>query len=298
MRPSGLLCYYEYSGPRSILGDHGSSAKVEANLLQLQADRSKAYSGILSEAAIKRMRKAIQIMVASAKWKTAYHRDTGKKFRWKINFITLTLSSAQGEFSDTEVMQKCFQPMLRIFREKFGVVSYVWRAERQENGNIHYHIMADTWCNWRYVRTYWNRCQNKLGFIDSFAAVHGHRDPNSTDIHSVKAIRNLAAYMAKYMAKNAPKEKRLWENDSPAENVITGKVWDCSMNLKTAKFPSLVIDGEVFKAVNLSFETFNTKILDADFSQFCVQSDFEKGQSWAPIMKTTYRAFIDSIGSN
>lgn len=244
------------------------------------------------------MRKAIQIMVASAKWKTAYHRDTGKKFRWKINFITLTLSAPQGNFSDPEIMKACFQPMIRIFREKFGVVSYVWRAERQENGNIHYHIMADTWCNWRYVRTYWNKCQNKLGFIDSFEREHGHRDPNSTDIHSVKKIRNLAAYMAKYMAKGAPAAKKVTSIPEPATNIITGKVWDCSMNLKTARFPSLVIDGDVFDSVNLSFSTFNQKILDADFSQFCVQSDFDKRQAWSPTMKETYKTFIDSVGSN
>ncbi len=244
------------------------------------------------------MRKAIQIMVASAKWKVAYIRDTGRKFKWKINFITLTLSYSQGDFTDPEIMVKCFQPMLRILREKFGVVSYVWRAERQVNGNIHYHIMTDTWCNWRYVRTYWNRCQNKLGLIDQFEKEHGHRDPNSTDIHSVKAIRNLAAYMAKYMAKGAPKEKKLWQSDAPAENVINGKVWDCSMNLKKAKFPSLVIDGETFTAVNLSFTVFNDKILEMDFAHLCIQSDFQKGQAWSPSMKTTYRSFLNSIGTN
>lgn len=287
IRPSGLLCYYEYSGPTSKFPKPQKGKVADG-----------AYSGVLSQAAIKRMRKAIQIMVASAKWKVAYHRDTGKKFKWKINFITFTLSSPQGNRSDAEIMKHCFQPMLRILREKFGVVSYVWRAERQENGNIHYHVMADTWCNWRFVRTYWNKCQNKLGFIDEFEQQHGHRDPNSTDIHSVKAIRRLAAYMAKYMAKGAPKPKQIWEADAPPVNVITGKVWDCSNNLKQAKYPSMVIDAEIFKAVNLSFETFNEKVLEVDFAYLCIQSEFDKARAWSSSMKEAYKNFIDAVGSN
>lgn len=45
-------------------------------------------------------------------------------------------------------------------------------------------------------------------------------EPNSTDVHGVKNIRNLGAYLADYMAK---KEE--------GKDTIAGRVWGCSYSL-------------------------------------------------------------------
>jgi len=84
------------------------------------------------------------------------------------------------------------------------------------------------------IRDDWNRIQNKLGFIDQFAAKYGHTNPNSTDIHSVRGVRDLARYMVKYMSKDVPEDLR-----------VNCKQWDCSLDLKIRANICLEIDNTV-----------------------------------------------------
>lgn len=273
LRPSGLVCYYD-----SLNSGHNP------NKSHFQSSIPPTYGGIMLSKQAKRLRRCIQILVAQAKWKTAYHVKTGKPYKWKLNFVTLTLSAAQGSRSDKDLRKYVFEPFLRILRMKYGLTTYVWRCERQLNGNLHWHITGDRWLQWRYLRTDWNRCQEKLGFITQFEKAHGHRDPNSTDIHSVNQIRNLAAYLAKYMGKQE-------KNATP----IDGKLWDASKNLKHAKFPSMVIEGDREQAVNRSVQWLHDKLFEMDFATLVIQSNHLKGRVWSPTMKTAYREWLDSI---
>ena len=40
-----------------------------------------------------------------------------------------------------------------------------------------------------------------MGYIDKYEKQFGNRNPNSTDVHSVKHVKRLASYLSKYMAK-------------------------------------------------------------------------------------------------
>lgn len=79
---------------------------------------------------------------------------------------------------------------------------YIWRAEAQENGNIHFHITTDVYIPQMGLRKDWNSCCDILGYTTRFEIKHGHREPNSTDVHSVKHVRSLVSYLAKYLGKN------------------------------------------------------------------------------------------------
>ncbi|GAH86291.1 unnamed protein product, partial [marine sediment metagenome] len=46
---------------------------------------------------------------------------------------------------------------------------YVWRAEKQENGNIHFHFIVDNFIPWNELRNTWNRIQQNLGYISRFS---------------------------------------------------------------------------------------------------------------------------------
>ena len=276
IRPNGLLCYYEVDGMRLR-----SASQIAA------VPPTATYTGSLNAKSIVKLKKAIRILVASAKPKTAFSLKTGQPFKWKINFITLTLPAPQGKRTDSEIKKYCLEPFMRICRNKFGMVSYVWKAERQKNGNLHFHITADTWIHYLKVQRHWNKCLEKLNFITQFEKRHGHRNPNSTDIHAVHQVRNLAAYMVKYMAKT-----------STEKDVIQGKVWDCSTNLKKAKYPSLIIEGNTRSAVDLAFTTMNNKTMDFDFAELAIMSSFQLNRSCSPYMKQVYREWLASIGTN
>ena len=160
------------------------------------------HHGIISKKANKRVRLAIDWLLEVAKDKTLTKKGVATNFKFKVNFITLTLSSRQIH-SDHEIKKTLLNQFLTELRAKYKCSHFLWRAETQRNGNIHFHVASDVFIPWRTLRTDWNRIQNKLGYVDRFTEKTGLTDPNSTDIHSVNKVRNLSMYLAKYCGKNA-----------------------------------------------------------------------------------------------
>lgn len=259
IRPSCILVYNrieqtEESRIRSMMRNSFDCFEDYLEWKSSQVNKD-LYTGKLSASAARNLKYRIQLLVAQARYKTNINPSNGKPFRWLINFCTLTLSAPQGSMSDRDVKKLMFEPWLRIMRKTFGLRSYVWRAERQFNGNIHFHVTTDTWLDLVDIRTNWNNQQDKFHFIDEYRKSNSTPWPNSTDVHSTQKISNLASYMVKYMGKDP--EQHLKEINSKAKkqgkplinpgihpwrsvpgqpkwnDPIKGRVWDCSRNLKT-----------------------------------------------------------------
>ena len=216
-----------------------------------------AYSGILSVSAKSKLIRSINLLVAISLPKKAKHFDSGKEFTFRVNFITLTLPSPQGEVSDEDLKKSCLKSWLEYWKDKLPGMSYVWRAERQKNGNLHFHVTTDRYILYSNIRDTWNNRLAKFGFISAFEKKNGHRHPNSTDVHAVANIRNLGAYIAKYMSKT----------ESVAQP-IKGKVWDCSANLKRKDSCSIHV-------AHFDYESFT--IIRESFPEMCFDSDFCSG---------------------
>ncbi len=105
-------------------------------------------------------------------------------------------------------------------RYQYGLKNYVWKVEYTKAGTLHVHITTDTFIHHKSLRDGWNRILNKKGVLTKFKKKYGHSNPNSTDIHSVRNVKNLGAYLAKYLAKNTTAEKK-----------IKGKIWGCNYEL-------------------------------------------------------------------
>lgn len=69
------------------------------------------------------------------------------------------------------------------------------------------------------------RSRYKIGLSENWS------NPNSTDIKSVKNVKDVAKYFAKYMSKG--------EED---RRTISGKCWGASQNISSAKIESIVLD--------------------------------------------------------
>lgn len=143
-----------------------------------------------------RLKNAINTLVYTAKWKTLWIKKTNSYFRYKINFITLTLPSQQIH-TDSEITRLCLRPFLEAWQKRRNGLLYIWKAEIQDNGNIHYHITSNSFYHYKKLRNDWNYYVQKLGYVERSKS----RDPNSTDVHSVQKIRNIASYLVSYMNK-------------------------------------------------------------------------------------------------
>lgn len=163
----------------------------------------KAHSadGLISHKAQRRLSQAVDWMVYLAKPKPLYPERPKCSLQFRLNFITLTLSDHQMH-DDNTIKKELLQPFLDTLRKTWGCNLYMWRAESQRNGNIHFHLVTDVYIPWWKIRNRWNAIQSRLGYTDRFLRIHPGVEPNSTDVHSVTRVKKLGAYLAKYCSKN------------------------------------------------------------------------------------------------
>lgn len=148
----------------------------------------------------RKMRTVIDWMMILCPVQYVYSKEFNKTFRFRLGFITLTLPSIQAH-KDSYLNKHLLQPFLRIIKEKYKVNHYVWKAETQGNGNIHWHVIANKFIHYKLIRHHWNILLNKLGYFDQTKFKDSIFEANTTDVHSVYKVKNLAAYLSKYLSK-------------------------------------------------------------------------------------------------
>jgi len=223
IRPSYVVSLPEYAG-----GSKYNSLDFKANEANLQ---DKTHKGLLSSKAIGKMKNSINWLLCSADEKNVYHKKLNSWFKFKVNFITLTLPDTTMEITNTILQKRLLNPFLTYMRTYHNLQNYVWKLEFQKNGKLHVHFISDVFIHHSKIRSCWNGILAKNNFLIDFTKKFGHCDPNSTDIHSIKKIKNLGAYLAKYMTKNA------------ADLVgIKGRIWGCNQELSKANQTKLFID--------------------------------------------------------
>ncbi|MFO7161181.1 MAG: hypothetical protein DIU81_006845 [[Clostridium] cellulosi] len=164
----------------------------------------QAQSGLLSPAARKRLNLAINTLSYLSEWKTVYSKADDKTFRFKMNFVTLTLPAATS-LSDSQVVGKVLSEFLRRWRKRDVQLLYVWKAEVQDNGRLHFHLTTNRFIHYKKLRFYWNKACAKAGIRHPEL----YLEANSTDVHSVKGVKNIAAYLIAYISKKDLYQKPL-----------------------------------------------------------------------------------------
>lgn len=261
--------------------------------------------GYLSVMSGKKLKKAINFLLYVSKFKLLSPAEKQLSFMFTVNFITLTLPAAQ-QHSDQFIKQNCLEQFIAYMKMHHGLYAYVWKAETQDNGNIHFHIVTNVFIDHTIIRQVWNRIIEKHGYIEAYmnnqkakfangfifnksltwinkktgirevvpereqirrmklSLRSGHRNPNSTDVHSIKKVSNLGGYLASYMTKkdklkkSAPQhlkeEFAIAEKDDTIMQLlkelhpeifkrpITGQLWNSSKNLKVSSMSMRITD--------------------------------------------------------
>jgi len=160
----------------------------------------------------------------------------------QFGFWTFTLPAKQGyEFQDGEwiepengqnsdqaIKRSVLNTVLQYIRRKGA--NYLWRAETQANGNIHFHVLVDKYLNFNELRLRY------IDAIDKHTTLTDHyKDPfdewtNGVDVEAVKDLDAIGGYMAKYFSKDDPDNLR---------RPVSGKQWGASSALKLLKSPAI-----------------------------------------------------------
>lgn len=245
---------------------------------------SNVSHGIMSNKANKRVRLAIDWLCHISKDKVLEKKGVKTNYKFKLNFITLTLSSKQRH-SDNTIKSVLLNQFLTELRTKYKCSNYLWRAEAQRNGNIHFHVCTDVFVPWRALRTDWNRIQEKLGYVSEFTNRTGKHDPNSTDVHAINQIKNLPAYLAKYCTKNSkgyvvmatmattvPFRPSCFltyvhpvlKTKATFYRQIHGKLWGLSQSLSSLKSATKEVANRIAEEIEYLKNTFKTRVRYVD----------------------------------
>jgi hypothetical protein len=223
--------------------DPNSEGKIDLRHSSIHGDN--LHHGTVSIVANRKITRAVDYLVYLVPKKKYFSTADGRAGNYFLSFVTLTLSSQQIH-SDNDIKRDILEPFLNDCRKRWKVVNYIWRAERQENGNIHFHLITDRFIWWNDLRNTWNYFQERFGYVSRYrvamqkfhangfqiredlkskwsisrqyaAWLQGIRSdwnsPNSTDVHSLKSIVSVRSYITKYITKpdeTAPIEGRLW----------------------------------------------------------------------------------------
>lgn len=255
--------------------------------------KNNQHNGRISSAARKKIQQYINYIDSTSEWKQYYSESDQMFFSFRVNFITLTLPSTQIH-TDNFIKRNCLGQFITEMKTKHPEVRYFWRAEKQDNGNIHFHLLTNIYYHYEKIRNDWNRIINKYGYVDSYTnsfngitfksyfAKMRQRDnatpytmrkrweagkaagwisPNTTDVHAIKNVKDVASYVGKYCTKDTITEllkgyqqikskltnglkykvtmKEIIEYRSKL-NIIEGKQYGCDNYTK--KYSKILID--------------------------------------------------------
>jgi hypothetical protein len=238
-------------------------AKILANLHGGEYSKETRFHNFaISDQARKNMMLKINWLYFMAKSRYKKALSGAEIFNFKLNFITLTLSSKQ-KHPTAEITERVFNQFLVEIRKIYKLENYVWRLEFQKNGNVHYHIVTDTFTDFHIVLKIWNRCQDKLGYVGEYSKKHRVMSlqdyvnaynnngavsfdtlkyryargkasrwviPNSVDVKSVSSGKKISYYISKYFSKKENKNNACNQLDNK-ENSLGLRLWFCSRSL-------------------------------------------------------------------
>jgi len=267
LRPGECTVSYQPFSRRSkvtVMDPDQLSTDYMDNKRPIQFENN-AHKDKFSIASARKMKQRIQILTAVVPKPKYFKGPLQMTGRLCLAFATFTLASSQVH-SDQLIKHEILNPFLKCVQRRYGIISYIWRAEKQANGNLHLHIIWDRYIAWAILVKTWNYFQNKLGYVDRYSInqkefyKNGFRlrsgwsncntaekqkiaylkgkacgwcSPPSVNVQSLKTVISIISYLTKYMMK---------PSDAGS---VSGRLWGCSSNLVNAKGSQGFAEGSV-----------------------------------------------------
>jgi hypothetical protein len=246
---SSGICKYTHFGKKT------KSISVSCKSVKNLSKRVSFKS--LSPNSAKKVKSIISHWVIGIKLTQKQQYGTGKHFKNYLIMITLTLPCKQIE-SDKVVKSKYLNLFLQKLRNQIDDFNYLWVAEKQGNGNIHFHLIVDKYFKKEYIQKLWNETLANGEYINKFQHKFGHRMPPSTKITGQHGMKDASEYLTKYVTK------------SEKSDLIEGKAWDCSDNLLKIKSICFVWKDIYYKLIECDFYKLDMKYISSEFRELFV----------------------------
>lgn len=220
------------SGYSVLVPDYERAEMSEKQLAVLEQNWGKIdYKGHLSGASSRRIAHILEIWYRATKIASDKRNlltdDNGKR----LVFITLTLSAKQFH-TDNEIKRKMLNHFIISLSRTHKLVNYLWKAEKQKNGNIHFHLITDIFIPKSELNHIWDLIQFQNGYLAKSPIFSDDYASPSTRIEIVSSNGQVGSYMGKYMSK------------TDENGLVEGRVWGASREVKALKDIHFEYDSE------------------------------------------------------
>lgn len=126
-----------------------------------------------------------------------FELPTSRKF---IAFYSISFPEGLPD----KIGMKCLNIWLTRIRKLNPKINYLWVAERQKNGTMHFHVLVDKWLNIRV--TNWYMAQSLDKYRNDLPEVFKNwnkRKYNGVDVREVYNRKGVQKYIAKYCTKRS-----------------------------------------------------------------------------------------------
>jgi hypothetical protein len=215
IRPSNIIVTKHFSGSKRSR----TVAQVN-NEINLKSNSAK---GLVSRKARQKLLTATHWLIASSKKIHTFSKKHQQSINNKLAFITLTIPPQNDDYVSNTKFKVMLNAFFTYHRKFSNLKNYVWKLEAHKDGRLHVHILIGKFIHYNTVRNSWNRILMKNGCLENHFEKFCNYNPNSTDIHGLHSIKDISAYISKYMCKepNTLKDFR-------------GRIWGCSVAISEA----------------------------------------------------------------
>lgn len=193
----------------------------------------------LSVASARKMKRAIQWLIAVSDWKEVWETQRGGMVKYRVNHCTLTFHE---NLKDDNLARKILSSWLEVAKYRWDVRQYVWKIEPQERGAAHFHLTTNRYMPHSEVRYTWNRALRKMKLANVA--------DNSIDVHAVIEENDLTKYFSDYLTDKEKHEGR---------RKIKGRRWGCSHDLSNAGNEYVAVSDEEMLVLENELQQFDLR---------------------------------------
>lgn len=246
--------------------------------------KQKYTCGGLSETA----KKDIRRLVDNWQWAVTASQKLWSKGRERRRryfvMVTLTLPAKQTE-SDNTIKRRYLNVWLQNLERVHKGINWLWVAESQQNGNIHFHVIVDRYVQWEWVRRTWNRVMGNGDYIQRFKNRFGYENAPSVDVCGQKHMTNPGAYITKYLTG----DKFVRE--------IEGRKWGCRDSLREIDRWSIFRGRDVEDIVCSEFAGDLADVRYGEYSTaYFFRTPLLKNGIWDKLLDVLFLPICNSLG--
>ena len=177
-----------------------------------------------------------------------------------VTFLTLTLPCKQVH-GDNTLKNRLLDPLVEWLRNSSGksqrdgcaVEAYLWRAEAQKNGNIHFHLIIDRWIDHERVRKKWNQIIERLKYITMYRNVQNYNHRNGFQFSESQAVKQIEKLQ--YVVQYAIKDGKIIPETKYVEHPMVRASLNAIIVEALALSPTEFVKRERAKAIGLDTDT-------------------------------------------